>query len=100
MLKIWLFYGLVVYVFIPLFAITQIVIPTIMGRALFPIFRSKRRKFEQELAELHSGMDDSLLEEEVRREREKAQKVKDAASGTCVCGTCRKPKTKPKKGDS
>ena len=72
MLKIWLFYGLVVYVIIPLFAITQIVIPTLRGRALFPLFRSRRRKLEQELAELRSGNDDALLEEEVKKEREKA----------------------------
>ena len=76
MLKIWLFYGLVVYVIIPLFAITQIVIPTILGRALFPLFRSKRRKLEQELAELRSGKDDALLEAEVKKEREKAEELK------------------------
>ena len=75
MLKIWLFYGLVVYVVIPLFALTQVVIPTIRGRALFPMFRSRRRQLEQELAELRSGNDDAHLEEDVRKEREKAQNV-------------------------
>ena len=74
MIKIWLFLEFVAYVIIPLFAITQIIIPTIRGRALFPIFRSKRRRLEQELAELRSGNDDAQLEEEVRKERERARR--------------------------
>jgi hypothetical protein len=75
-MKIWLFLELVLKVLVPLFAITQVVIPTLRKRALFPMFRSKRRRLEQELAELRSGSDDAHLEGEVRKEREKAEREK------------------------
>jgi hypothetical protein len=75
-MMIWAFLRFVLYVIVPLTAVTQVIIPTLQKKSTFPIFRSKRRKLEQELAELRSGRDDSILEEEVRKERAKAEELK------------------------
>lgn len=67
-------------IFIGLFLIfTQIVLPGVRGRPLFPLFRSKTPTLESQLAQVKQDADEALLEREVR---EAAAKVEAIVKGT------------------
>lgn len=61
-------------VFIVGFLATQVIIPAVMGNALFPLFK-KAGKLEAELADAHQNIHDAHLEEEVIKLRKEAEKI-------------------------
>lgn len=63
--------GLVVF-----FVITQILIPLGRKTPYFPFFRSKMRKLETDLGQAKEGVEAARLEQETRRERAKAKRIR------------------------
>jgi len=58
-------------------AITQVIIPILLGRPLFPSFRSERRELEKRLAEAKEKKDLEELKEEVERQKPKVEVLED-----------------------
>jgi len=58
-------------------AITQVIIPILLGRPLFPSFRSERRELEKGLAEAKEKKDLEELKEEVERQKPKVEVLED-----------------------
>jgi len=57
------------FIFIALliaFGITQMILPIVSGRKMFPMFRAKRNEIEEKIVDLHEELYDANLEREAR----------------------------------
>jgi len=59
----------VLFVFILLFALTQIIIPFWMGTALFPFFRKDYKKLDAELTKVETLKNKREIEKLIEKER-------------------------------
>lgn len=65
----------VVILFI-IFAVTQILIPLLRGKPIFPLFR-KKEEIKEQLIVAKDETETAKLEKELEKEREKAKKLKE-----------------------
>lgn len=63
MVLVWLF-EIVLWILIPTFVLTQVVIPILRGTATFPLF-NRRRRLEAQLRQAREEVDQAKLEKEV-----------------------------------
>lgn len=84
-----------------LFLVTQIIIPVLQNRTMFPSFR-KTGKLESELVDAHQEMYDVQLSQEVEAVRKEVVDIKDNTISTPgeaavpASVTAKKPRTKSK----
>lgn len=70
------FLEFVVTILIILFVIFQIVIPGYRGLLLFPMFRKKKRRLQEQLSKARDDVENAQLAKDKKEEVEKAQKMK------------------------
>jgi len=73
------FITLIEFVFIALlvaFVVTQMIIPIVRGRQLFPMFRSERNQLEAKIVGLTEKLDDTVLAKEAEELSKQLKKKK------------------------
>lgn len=68
-------FELAILVFVPLFAVTQIIVPSWKSKPMFPLFRRKAPIISQ-LEEARSDVTDAELELDLRRTQKEADKIR------------------------
>ncbi|MBI2100558.1 MAG: hypothetical protein HYT47_00870 [Candidatus Vogelbacteria bacterium] len=74
MILVWLFES-ALWVLIPAFVITQVIIPILRGTAIFPLF-NRRRRLEAQLRRAREYADEARLEKEVTQTYVEADDVR------------------------